>query len=78
MIYFIVIDGRFPEDAVGMTIGQTAELCRMLGLKDAINLDGGGSSTMWIKDRGVVSHPYDNKKFDHEGERVVPNVILIK
>lgn len=78
MIYFIVIDGRFPGDAVGMTIEQTGELCRMLGLKDAVNLDGGGSSTMWIKGLGVVSHPCDNRKFDHEGERVVPNAILVR
>lgn len=77
-VYMIVIDGRFPDKAVGMTIEQTAELCRMLGLKDAINLDGGGSSTLWVRGQGVISHPYDNRKYDHEGERIVPNVIIAR
>lgn len=76
-IYLVVIDGRFKE-AKGMTIEQTASVAQMLGLKDALNLDGGGSSTMWIKGLGVISHPYDNKVFDNEGERVVPNVVIIR
>ena len=48
----------------------------MLGMTEAINLDGGGSSVVWAKETGVINHPYDNKKFDHEGERVVPNLIV--
>lgn len=76
-VYFVVIDGRFKE-AKGMTIEQTAAVAEMLGLKDALNLDGGGSSTMWVKSLGVISHPYDNHKFDSEGERVVPNVIIVR
>jgi exopolysaccharide biosynthesis protein len=45
-----------------------------------MNLDGGGSATMWIKgkpDKGVVSHPSDNKLFDHKGERAVANAIVV-
>jgi len=76
-IYLVVIDGRFKE-AKGMTIEQTATVAEMLGLKDALNLDGGGSSTMWVKGLGVISHPYDNKVFDNAGERVVPNVVIIR
>lgn len=77
-IYFIVVDGRFPGQADGMTIAEITVLSRSLGLYEAINLDGGGSSTLWTKDSGVVNHPYDNKVFDHEGERIVPNVIVVK
>ena len=76
--YLIVIDGRFPGNAVGMTIPETAEVCRQLGLEDAINLDGGGSSALWIKPFGVITHPFDNHKWDHVGERVVPNAIIVK
>jgi hypothetical protein len=25
----------------------------------------------------VINHPYDNRKFDHEGERKIPNLILV-
>ena len=44
---------------------------------EAINLDGGGSSTMYIKDEGVINFPSDNKQHDHEGERPVSNAILV-
>ena len=77
-VYLVVIDGRFPGKAVGMTIPETAEICRQLGLMDAINLDGGGSSALWIKPSGVISHPFDNHQWDNVGERVVPNAIIVK
>ena len=73
-----MVDGRFPSQGEGMSINELEVLCESLGLFEAINLDGGGSSTLWAKDAGVINHPYDNQKFDHEGERVVPNVIIVK
>ena len=76
-MYFIVVDGRFPQ-GIGMSIDELQVLCEGLGLYEAINLDGGGSSTLWTRSTGVVNHPYDNKQFDHEGERIVPNVIIVK
>ena len=77
-IYFAVIDGRFPSQGEGMSINELQVLSESLGLYEAINLDGGGSSTLWSVDSGVVNHPYDNKQFDHAGERVVPNVLIVK
>lgn len=77
-IYFIVVDGRFPGQGEGMTIFELQTLCQALGLWEAINLDGGGSSTMWTSDGGVLNHPYDNKLFDHEGERTVPNALIVR
>ena len=76
-IYLVVIDGRFKGQADGASIYETAYICHMLGMKDAINLDGGGSTTLWTAKTGVINHPYDNKKFDHNGERVVPNLIVV-
>jgi len=76
--YLIVIDGRFPGLGLGMTIAEVTELCHLIGCSDAINLDGGGSSTMWVKSQGVISHPYDNKKWDNGGERIVPNAIVVR
>lgn len=77
-IYFIVVDGRFPSQGEGMSIAELQVLCEAFGLYEALNLDGGGSSTLWVSDCGVVNHPYDNQVFDHDGERVVPNVIIVK
>ena len=64
----IVVDGRFPGQAAGMTIGELIYLVRQLGLYSALNLDGGGSSTLWCEEAGVVNRPSDNQRFDHEGE----------
>ncbi len=74
-IYLIVADGRHPGNAEGTSIYETALICSFLGLEDAINLDGGGSSALWHSEEGVLNHPSDNRKFDAEGERKVPNII---
>lgn len=76
-VYMIVIDGRFPGVAIGATLDETAEICGMFSLADAINLDGGGSSCLWTRKTGVLSHPSDNRIFDHEGERRMPNAIAV-
>ena len=75
-IYYVVIDGRFKGQGDGASIYETAYICKMLGMTDAINLDGGGSSAIWSNVTGTFNHPYDNKKWDNEGERVVPNLIV--
>jgi exopolysaccharide biosynthesis protein len=77
-VYMIVVDGRFPGQADGMSITELAAVARMLGLKDALNLDGGGSSTLWTDATGIINFPYDNRKFDHEGARKVPNIVIVK
>jgi exopolysaccharide biosynthesis protein len=77
-IVMAVIDGRFEGRGDGTTINQTAFIAQMLGLTDAINLDGGGSSTLWSVRHGVLNHPSDNRLFDHAGERAVPNCIAAK
>jgi exopolysaccharide biosynthesis protein len=57
------------------------DLLKKLRCRNAINLDGGGSTTLWINgrpDNGVVNCPSDNRKFDHLGERAVGNVLLVR
>ena len=34
------------------------------------------TATLWNNHTGIINHPYDNKKFDHEGEREVVNAIV--
>ena len=78
-LLLITVDGRSPM-AQGMNLHELTYVSRMLGCKDAINLDGGGSTTMYIKEQpfdGVVNFPCDNKQFDHYGERAVSNVLMI-
>ncbi|MYS70031.1 sporulation domain-containing protein, partial [Streptomyces sp. SID5926] len=41
----VTADGR-STDSLGLSIGESAEVARSLGLRDAVNLDGGGSTTM--------------------------------
>lgn len=77
-VYLVVIDGRTKGKADGATIHETARIARLLGLDNAINLDGGGSSTLWARPEGVISNPCDNRRFDHAGQRRVPNIVIIK
>lgn len=76
-VVLVVIDGRFKGQGEGTTIAETAYIARQLGLVEALNLDGGGSSTLWTAQKGVLNHPYDNHRFDHAGERGVPNCITV-
>ena len=77
-LLLVTVDGRHPR-AAGMTLVELAELMRALGCRDALNLDGGGSTTMWIRhlDPQVVNHPSDNEAFDAGGERTVANALLV-
>ena len=74
----VVADGRFWGTAEGLTLYELGRVMRWLGCKDAINLDGGGSSTMYVKGSGVINYPSDNGEHDHKGERRVSNAILIR
>lgn len=79
-IVLITLDGRTHE-ATGMTLVGFTELMISLKCRDAVNLDGGGSTTMWIRGKpfdGVVNMPCDNKLFDHEGERSVSDIFIVK
>ena len=76
----VTVDGRHAE-AAGMNMWELQALMESLDCKDALNFDGGGSTTMYIKgmtETGVVNCPSDNRKFDHEGERRVANAIVVK
>lgn len=73
-VVLVVVDGR-NKKSVGVTLHELALIMKSFGCRDALNLDGGGSSTMYWKGRGVMNYPSDNKKFDHEEERQVHNIL---
>ncbi|MCA9673227.1 MAG: phosphodiester glycosidase family protein [Myxococcales bacterium] len=66
----VVVDGRAPGRA-GMTCKELSALLKGLGAFDAVNLDGGGSSAMWIRNVGVVNNPSDGS------QRVVGNHLAV-
>ncbi|HET6612323.1 MAG TPA: phosphodiester glycosidase family protein [Kofleriaceae bacterium] len=53
----VVVDGR--GTSVGMTGGELATLMKDLGAYTAFNLDGGGSTQMWLDKSGVLNDPSD-------------------
>jgi exopolysaccharide biosynthesis protein len=78
-VLLLTADGRNAQ-ALGLSLPELRTLLAELGCRDAVNLDGGGSTTMWIfgqPDKGIVNMPSDNKLFDHFGERKVANAVLI-
>lgn len=70
-IWLVTVDGRNPELSLGMSFAELQGVARGLGLRDALNLDGGGSTTMVVRD-AVVNHPSDAG-----GPRKVSDAILV-
>ena len=83
-LLFVVVDGRFSGKAEGMDADElTRFLVKHFNPRWAINMDGGGSSTMWISGYGdpvnnVLNYPCDNSKWDHYGQRARPTVFLVQ
>ena len=48
-LFIVVVDGRQPFYSQGITLAELADLMIQLGAHDAMNLDGGGSSTLVIR-----------------------------
>lgn len=66
----ITVDGR-SESSGGISLADLASLLLELGAVDAMNLDGGGSTTMFLDGKVV------NKPSDKEGERKVSDALLV-
>jgi len=69
-IYLCTVDGR-QSSSLGMNFTEMANFLITLGVKDAFNLDGGGSTTMVV--RGAVV----NSPSDPGGERSVANTLQV-
>lgn len=78
-LYLLAVDGR-TGDAAGMSCTELAQVLRELGAHDAVNMDGGGSTTLWAAGEpfnGVVNYPSDNGAYDHNGERAAANALIV-
>ena len=69
-LWLVVVDGR-SDRSVGMTLVELGDAMRTLGVWDALNFDGGGSTTLVIDGRVV------NMPTDASGERAVGNALLV-
>jgi exopolysaccharide biosynthesis protein len=74
VVYFVVVDGRLASYSNGMSFAHLSNVFAALGVMDAINLDGGGSTTFAAKDGGswqVKNRPSDGT------QRSVANAWLV-
>jgi exopolysaccharide biosynthesis protein len=71
-IWLVTVDGRQPQLSVGMTLLELRALAHRLGLVNALNLDGGGSTTMWVQGQVV------NSPSDATGPRKVSDALLVR
>lgn len=71
--YLVVVDGRSSR-SVGISVGGLAQLMKSLGADDAVNLDGGGSSTLVTRAPSKRRATVRNAPSDGV-ERLVPNGI---
>jgi exopolysaccharide biosynthesis protein len=63
-LLLVAVDGRQEGHSRGATLAELGELMKGFGAHDALNLDGGGSTAMIVKDRAtgvfaVVNRPSD-------------------
>jgi exopolysaccharide biosynthesis protein len=70
-IWLVTVDGRQPEHSAGMTLVELRDFARRLGLANALNLDGGGSTTMWVQGQVI------NRPSDATGPRKVSDALIV-
>lgn len=70
-IYFFTVDGRQPGYSVGMSLYELANYMLGWSVYQGVNLDGGGSTTMYVRNKVV------NSPSDPGGERSVANALML-
>jgi len=61
-VFLVVVGGRGRRASVGADGQELAWLMAQLGAWQALNLDGGGSSTMWLRGTGIINSPSDGSE----------------
>ncbi|MET7638969.1 phosphodiester glycosidase family protein [Streptomyces sp. NPDC005438] len=74
-MHVLTVDGRQPTSG-GVTLTQLARMMRELGAHNALNLDGGGSSTLLARQPGSDQPRLENSPSDGE-QRLVPNGLAL-
>ncbi|MCU0636891.1 MAG: phosphodiester glycosidase family protein [Gemmatimonadaceae bacterium] len=71
-LLLIGVDGRGANGSAGMSLVELGAWLGRLGASDGANLDGGGSTTVWLQGLGVANRPSDAT-----GERPVGNGLFV-
>jgi hypothetical protein len=71
-VILLAVEGNNPNGAPGMNLQELATLLKSMGCTNALNLDGGGSTALYINGQHTV------KPSDSGGERPVISAIIIK
>ncbi len=74
--FICIVDGRQPAHSVGITVPQEAQLAKALGAQFALELDGGGSSTMLVRINDQLT--LRNKPSDGAMRRVSNAILLVE
>ncbi|MEJ3749643.1 phosphodiester glycosidase family protein [Actinomycetes bacterium KLBMP 9797] len=74
-MYLVTVDGR-QADSRGVTLTELGRLMAELGAHNALNLDGGGSSTLVAREPGQAEVQVENSPSDGS-ERPVPNGLAL-
>lgn len=74
-VVLMVVDGR-RKKAAGVSFAELAFMARILGMRSALNLDGGGSSALWVDGNGNLNRPSDRLLFIRL-PRDVANAVLV-
>ena len=70
-LLLVTVDGRAPGHSLGVSFAESAALLRALGARDAVNLDGGGSTAM------TVGSTLLTRPSDATGERPIADAIVV-
>ena len=76
-LILLVCDGRNMRGSAGFTLAELADKLIALGAVDAVNLDGGGSSTMVGSDGKVLNRPSDTGNAEVIVERKISTAVVI-
>lgn len=76
-LFLVVVDGRQAAYSDGMTLRELASLMLSIGARDALNLDGGGSTTMVVENAKTRKLEIVNRPSDPGGERAVGDALAI-
>ena len=71
-MFLLSVDGRQPAFAEGVGLDELAQMMVELGAHSAVNLDGGGSTTIAAREPGAATAQLENRPSDG-AERPVPN-----
>ena len=77
-LWLVQVDGRQDWFSCGISHSEMMILAKKLGGYSATNLDGGGSSTMWVYDAAAGKGSVVNSVSDSKGERSCLNYMLIR